>query len=53
MNIHHSNHFNRYRCSFSWNIHENNILNIIEKNKVIKRIRDSVIEKQLEKRKKS
>ena len=47
MNSKFSTHFNRFKSSFSWNNQEDNILNSIEKNKVIKKIRDSIAEKHI------
>ncbi len=50
MKVQYPDHFERYRSSFSWNNNEENILYYIEKNRVIKKIRDSIAEKQIEKR---
>ena len=50
MNSRLANYFSRFKSSFSWSNQEDNILNSIEKNKVIKKTRDSIAEKHLRKR---
>ena len=50
MTVKYTNHYNRFKNSFSWNNHEESILNRIEQNKVIKKFRESLAEKRIKNR---